>query len=174
MKKNNTKQEIETPREVLEFFSMVKENVPHGDKASLRTLLSKLSVTQEAVSRYEDGTGKYISSPFTSLLKGFGRTVRSPWMISGVGIATMFIVFVTSGVVTTNKDITRLADKSYSLKDDIVFTTSSSLTETDILFITNEIISYSDYLPEEDTKSGEIVMIADKEVAEVIKTNYEI
>lgn len=180
MKKNKTtiQNEEMTPKEVEVFFSMAKEVIPHAKRESLEVLLSKLpSVTQTESSRYESRTDtKSVRSPFTKLLfnESFGKRVRSPWMISSVGIATMFIVFVTSGVATTNKDITRLADKQYSIKNDIVFTTSNSLSENDITFISNELISYSSYVPEEDQVSIDIIEGGNKEITELSKISYEI
>lgn len=180
MKKNNSKNQYEEtlPKEVELFFSIAKENIPHGSKEALRALLAKMpSVTETEFSRYESRDGaRGTISEFTNLLNktGFGRAVRSPWMISSVGVATMFIVFVTSGVATTNKDLTRLADSSYSLRNDINFSRSGNLDTNDITFITNELIAYANYVPEEDTTSMDIVASANTDLIELSKISYEI
>lgn len=180
MKKNNSKNQYEEtmPKEVEVFFSIAKESIPHASKESLRALLAKIpSVTETEFSRYKSRDGaRGTVSPFTNLFNKtpFGKAVRSPWMISSVGVATMFIVFVTSGVATTNKDLTRLADSSYSLRSDINFSRSESLGTNDIIFITNELIAYANNVPEEDTTSMDIVASANTELTELSKISYEI
>ena len=180
MNKNikNKKNEYDIDKEVEIFFSMAKQEIPHASKTSLRAVLEKLpSVTLDGSSRYTSrDEAKGFISPFTKLLtnKEFGKVVRSPWMISGVGIATIFIVFVTSGVATTNTDLTRLTDNSYSLRKDIVFSTSSNIGDTDILFVADELSTYASYAPVDDSQSADILSASTDDLVQLSKISYEI
>ncbi len=174
MNKDEYKNENE---DLASFFSILKDSAPHADRESLKTLLSSLPVTEETSVRYESRENTGIVSPFIRKFNnGLIGFVRSPFVLSTVGVMGLFIVFVTTGVATTNQDITRVVDKNYSLTQDIAFSTRNSLRESDANFVSNELSNYPEYSSTEevDTELVKILTEDDAKLLELSNITYEI